>query len=1090
MAQPGRRSLVSVFMALALGGCIEPSAVTCSNGLVCPVGTVCVESIPACVLPVQIESCRGKEDGSDCIANGDEGLCKAGACLPKGCGDGVKRDSEQCDLVDLGQTAEGDPIDDCTDLGYHDAGPIGCTPQCTFDVSACQRRCGDGIRDPEEQCDGADLMFDNCTDLGYYDDKPLACSGVCVPDTAVCTGYCGDGTRNGPEICDGAPPAGAGACFDYGYDAGSLGCAGFCGVDFAGCERIGWTSVAGSEAFIAVYDLDGRPDDLWAVGVNGLAAHFDGTQFSVTPTNTTQLLQAVWSTSSVAYAVGPAGTILRHANGAWAPMTSGTSANFNDVWGAAADDVYAVGGNAIYHYNGSAWSPMALAGLTDVGFSGVWGSGPTDVYAVGFDRVEAGVILHSTGGAFTVLRKGLPFAPSKIDGKSTSDVWVIGASTILHYNGTSWSELGSQTAVTTVAALGNGRAIVGSYNKSMVQYTDGIQLIPIPTTIQARAAWASGPEDVFLGGTAPVRRLRGAAWSPVYTVAPYDNTFTLAPFFSAVDGTAPNDIFAVGVAGLILHYDGARWTTVPSGTSNTLYSIFTLSASNSYAVGAGGAIVHFDGSQWSQVASGTIETLFDVWASSPTDIFVVGMNGVILHGDGSGFSRMTVAGHTRSLRAVWGAASNDVYAVGDGNLVMHYDGTSWTQLRADPTPYSNPLVDVLGTGPNNIYITASGFYLHYDGTSTFTQTAAPSGTSLGALAVVWTGEVYAAGNMSSSPVIIPFGSTTGERSAPFAFRGFKLFGTEVVGVGGDLGIVHADEEFISDTWFTPTQSAVSLPALGSVQAFGPRDVWATTPRGSFALVLHFDGTLWSAVRVPYVAEVSAVHVAGNDVFITAYDAYGAGALILHDAGTGSGFASELCTGAGTKHLRDIGGAGSSVVAVGDLGLICERSGSSFTATTSPVAVNLEAVWAANATEMVAVGANGAIVQRTSAGWVTATSPVTVQLNDVWGTSTSDVFAVGNNGVIVHWNGTTWTQQSSGTGSDLLGVTGTSATDVFAVGRYGAVIRYDGTRWAPVRTTSPDTFEAVAIAGQRAFFVGTSQSTGQGSLQTLARIKPW
>jgi hypothetical protein len=52
--------------------------------------------------------------------------------------------------------------------------------------SNCRFRCGNGIKDPGEDCD-------NGVNDGSY--------GTCGP-TCKFSGYCGDGTRQGPEQCD------------------------------------------------------------------------------------------------------------------------------------------------------------------------------------------------------------------------------------------------------------------------------------------------------------------------------------------------------------------------------------------------------------------------------------------------------------------------------------------------------------------------------------------------------------------------------------------------------------------------------------------------------------------------------------------------------------------------------------------------------------------------------------------------------------------------------------------------------------------------------------------------------------------------
>ncbi len=51
-----------------------------------------------------------------------------------------------------------------------------------------------------------------------------------------------------------------------------------------------------------------------------------------------------------------------------------------------------------------------------------------------------------------------------------------------------------------------------------------------------------------------------------------------------------------------------------------------------FAVGVGGTIVHYDGTRWTAQTSGTTQYLFGVWGSRGTDVFAVGIYGTLLHG--------------------------------------------------------------------------------------------------------------------------------------------------------------------------------------------------------------------------------------------------------------------------------------------------------------------------------------------------------------------------------------------------------------------------------------------------------------------------
>ena len=69
-------------------------------------------------------------------------------------------------------------------------------------------------------------------------------------------------------------------------------------------------------------------------------------------------------------------------------------------------------------------------------------------------------------------------------------------------------------------------------------------------------------------------------------------------------GSSGSDVFAVGVYGTILHYDGSSWSAMSSGTSADSHGVWGSTGSDVFAVG-NGTILHYDGSAWSAMSSGT-----------------------------------------------------------------------------------------------------------------------------------------------------------------------------------------------------------------------------------------------------------------------------------------------------------------------------------------------------------------------------------------------------------------------------------------------------------------------------------------------------
>jgi photosystem II stability/assembly factor-like uncharacterized protein len=201
-----------------------------------------------------------------------------------------------------------------------------------------------------------------------------------------------------------------------------------------------------------------------------------------------------------------------------------------------------------------------------------------------------------------------------------------------------------------------------------------------------------------------------------------------------VSGTSFTDVFAVGDAGTILHWDGRNWHPQPGGTFDRLLAVWMASPEDGYAVGAGGTIVRYHGSSWTLVPTraGTAYDLRAVWGSSPKDVFAVGDAGTILHYDGDGW-KSQVSNSVANLLAVWGLSPANVYAVGAANELLHYDGTSWQTVAlnfAPPPGYGGLQYNfqaVWGALSEDLYLlgqattfpdlTTLSLVLHFDGSS-------------------------------------------------------------------------------------------------------------------------------------------------------------------------------------------------------------------------------------------------------------------------------------------------------------------------------------------------------------------------------------
>ena len=173
-------------------------------------------------------------------------------------------------------------------------------------------------------------------------------------------------------------------------------------------------------------------------------------------------------------------------------------------------------------------------------------------------------------------------------------------------------------------------------------------------------------------------------------------------------GSGPSDVWTVGGdpdgAGprpALLHWDGGGWTpaAVPAeAAGHMLYKVWGTAANDVWAVGDAGLILHFDGTSWFSVPSGSGSDLLTV--SGPSPLVAVGGNSsaVVLErsGDGawtsvpvtgvsSGNGGQGGAAAVRTLVGVFVPASGAPLAVGYAGSVVRRGPAGWTGIAGLPS---------------------------------------------------------------------------------------------------------------------------------------------------------------------------------------------------------------------------------------------------------------------------------------------------------------------------------------------------------------------------------------------------------------------
>ncbi len=248
------------------------------------------------------------------------------------------------------------------------------------------------------------------------------------------------------------------------------------------------------EAFLSVRAV--HDDDVWMVGSemedgsSGPSAwNWDGEGWTALAlgAHAGEELWWVHPTADRVTLVGTGGTILElnRASGDL-PVHSGPDAEttFFGVWGAAADDVWAVGGvvgggalPALWHRDADGWTEVTVDGASE-----------GELYF-------------------------------KVDGTAADDVWVVGEPGILmHWDGAEWTTTAAPDGLEaskflTVAANGDGPIAVGGLGSGVIARWDGTEWLDesLPSG-GINGVCASGGEAVAVGNSGSVHRFSGGVW--------------------------------------------------------------------------------------------------------------------------------------------------------------------------------------------------------------------------------------------------------------------------------------------------------------------------------------------------------------------------------------------------------------------------------------------------------------------------------------------------------------------------------------------------------------------------------------------------
>jgi hypothetical protein len=865
-------------------------------------------------------------------------------------------------------------------------------------------------------------------------------------------------------------------------------------------------------------------NDVWAVGSSSASApsrtvilHWDGTAWTQVPSpnpgidpNGGNYLESIHALSSDnIWAVGAYegsagnGSLTLHWDGtAWTHVQAPSIGWLTGVSGSAGHDVWAIAPPitstlSALHWDGWTWSMVDLPEPEGDGPFTYAISSPSqnDVWAVGItgDLFDSTTLVERYVGTCQTVTPtpNLTPPPPTLTPTSTPTPLPDGCMWV-------WDSMENPSPEDTNAFFMGIEALsptdiwaVGSAGEMLIENWNGSQwtVMPPPGVITegvlsdvsglaVNDVWAVGHKYTSNSYTPAAFHWNGVQWADV----PVPTEPGLNQYLFAVEPISANNVWAVGWTSqptkwgqqaLVMHWDGASWTSVPISTTAPYSALYGISASSPNDIWAVGyrdedsvetLVMHWNGATWTEVSTG-VETwvvLRDVEALSDTNVWAVGhayvdnaKRAVILRWDGSQWTAPVVL-EDAYLEGIDALGSNDIWAVGgttlrpDGGILMRWDGSQWSQSPVFDSWAGIQMYSVAIVSPTEVW-TAGESIIN-----------SPHRALAARYSVRCPEPVACQPGWNITPSLDPdprlnyLGGVDASASDNVWAVGKTRYNGALV------------KRWDGETWqLMPPAPVVSSTTLLDVRVFSPNEVWAVgnedhnpLPRSrprkgeeapqATAVILRWDGSQWHRFASPGWGNLTDIDgVAPNDLWAVGYN--GQNSFILYWNGS---IWSERLGGPGILYsVKAV--ATNDVWAVGHTGnetLTLHWDGSQWTRVPSP--------------------SPSATINHLNS--VDATGP-----NDVWAVGEADMPNI--TALVLRWNGGQWTEVPT-PGSFLLDVSALASNDVWAL-QWGdspvnaaRVIRWNGTQWTvhnlPPPPTQPWSLEGlVAVSSNEVWAVG-------------------
>jgi hypothetical protein len=304
-----------------------------------------------------------------------------------------------------------------------------------------------------------------------------------------------------------------------------------------------------------------------------------------------------------------------------------------------------------------------------------------------------------------------------------------------------------------------------------------------PSTVDGAASdagtFGDGSDGAVDAAVDPCHMSEGACTEPEWIPVSTGHSSGLG--LSSIWGSGPNDVWAVGAKGSVIHWDGATWTSMPIDTNYSLQSVYGTGPNDVWVVSTASLIYRSTGFSngtamfvretplfENATLPTTVGALLAVWATGPGDVWISGkhrtsVGGQILTGwrstpgdGGVAWTPLNALGSINVTYGIWGTGPNDAWMVGskgstNTSFASHTNGGSatdggmptWTEVDTATFAVLNA---ISGTGSSDVWAVGnSGTIRHYTGGAKWDIVDSPTSQNLRGVWAAATDDVWAVG---------------------------------------------------------------------------------------------------------------------------------------------------------------------------------------------------------------------------------------------------------------------------------------------------------------------------------------------------------